>query len=279
MISPFMAASLASAQQDWPKAFTLWRQAVEGSEQPTAEAWERLATAALHVGQRALAFAAIQQALTLDPTHAGRWFTLGAWYKFANQVEESRAAFLAAVREKPDYLEALVEAGNTYFGEGRYPEALACYAVAQQHEYCPEAVWNRSLIELVQGLMPAAWEGYEARWQSRLFREPRKRGFMDTLPEWNGKHTHHLLAHGEQGIGDHVQMLRYVPLIVPRVRQVTLVVRSELVTYTKHLLPDLDVIAWNDPPPADASAHHPLFSAPFLFQTCLLYTSDAADEL
>src|SRR5207302_10793098 len=74
----------------------------------------------------------------------------------------------------------------------------------------PEALTCEGMLHLLRGNFAEGWPKYEARWQ--IGNLP-PRNFSQ--PQWQGEPLagKTILLHAEQGIGDSIQFLRYVPLV------------------------------------------------------------------
>jgi tetratricopeptide (TPR) repeat protein len=152
-----------------------------------------------------------RRAVEAGPERVEGWLVFGDALQLNGNFEEAEQAFLKAVELKPDNPEAQNALGRQYGNMGRYEEAMVCFRRAL--EIKPdmiEAKWNLSLNALRMGDYALGWETYEVRWERKeaaghpVFKEPLWLG--DEPLE--GKT---LLLHGEQGIGDSIQFLRYVP--------------------------------------------------------------------
>lgn len=72
--------------------------------------------------------------------------------------------------------------------------------------------------------------------------------------------------HQEQGIGDALQLARYIPLVRDRVGTVIVEVVKALVPLFEAMFPDVQIVAKGDPPPSH-DYQLPMFSLPAVFQT------------
>src|SRR6185503_427461 len=97
-----------------------------------------------------------------------------------------------------------------------------------------------------------------------------KHGRKDlTAPLWDGTEMPGALyLHLEQGIGDFIQMTRYVPLVQERVGRVVIEVIPALVPLARVMFPETEIATKGEAPPAHA-AQLPMFSLPHLFRTTL----------
>jgi tetratricopeptide (TPR) repeat protein len=183
-----------------------------------------------------------------------------------NQPEEALASFDRALTLKPGYTEASVNRANALRDLNRSQEAIAsCDAALAINPELAEAHWNKSLEQLLLGDFAQGFANYEWRWK-RAGTAPRDFG----VPQWRGadikgKTT---LLHAEQGFGDTIQFVRYVPMLAARGAKVVLEVPDSL----RPLLGKLDgviaMISRGQPHPA-IDLHCPLMSLPFAFGTTL----------
>ena len=119
----------------------------------------------------------------------------------------------------------------------------------------------------MQGDFPEGWMEYEWRWKCKDFPSQRQ---SFGQPQWGGDSLQGrtLLLHAEQGLGDAVQFIRYLPLAAQRGGRIILGCRPELQRLLQTAAPDLQVLAGGQfLPPFDV--HCPLLGLPRLFATDL----------
>ncbi len=161
---------------------------------------------------------------------------------------------------------------------GRLDEAEAAYRAALR--LAPEGTpahamlqYNLGLLLLLAGRLTEGWAAYEYRFAAGVFRSP-----TFAQPRWAGEKLDErtLLIHAEQGLGDMIQMARYLPMVRERAGaspgRVILAVSRPLVRLLS-IWPGVQVIeaqvnGAGDPlPPFDAQC--PAMSLPLVFGTTL----------
>ncbi len=89
-----------------------------------------------------------------------------------------------------------------------------------------EAGFNLALLLLLRGDFAQGWDEYEQRWRLLEVTKPNL-----AQPEWDGDDLggRTILLFAEQGFGDTIQCLRYVPSVAARAGRVILYVERPLV--------------------------------------------------
>ena len=159
--------------------------------------------------------------------------------------------------------------------QGRYAEALARYgrALALKPNYA-QAHLNRSLILLLTGKFDEGWPEYEWRFDVTGYDRRFDR------PLWSGKPLagQSILIHAEQGFGDALQFVRFVPAIAQRGGRVVLEVPASLVRLARTVSGASEVVAAGDPLP-EFECHCPLLSLPRVLKTNLANIPNAVPYL
>ena len=207
-------------------------------------------------------------ALSLRPDYPEAFNNQGNVFKEVQRAEEALASYDQAIALRPDYPEAYNNRAVVLADLHRGEEALRDYdqAIALRPDYA-EAHFNRALCLLQLGRLAEGWPGYEWRWRNANLRMP-SRSFPEPL--WRGEALagQTLLLYGEQGLGDAIQLCRYIPLVAARGGRVVLEVDRTLVG----LLGQFDgldqVVARGEPLPA-FDFQCPLMSLPLAFGTTL----------
>ncbi|WP_174301057.1 tetratricopeptide repeat protein, partial [Caulobacter sp. S45] len=193
----------------------------------------------------------LRRAILAHPHEARLWNTLGV---ILNQQGDSPAAlafFDEAVRLEPTFAAALYNRGDARFDLGELAYAEADFHAAARHTADPGQTaviaFARALLALHRGDLGAGWDAYEARLSpdhpsAPVFEAPGEPWTPDTPLEGA-----HLLAIGEQGLGDEVMFASLVPDLVaalgPRGR-LSLALEPRLHALARRSFPGVEVLAY-----------------------------------
>jgi tetratricopeptide (TPR) repeat protein len=217
------------------------------------------------------ALASSNRAIALKPDFAEAHFNRGCVLNELQRFDEAILSYDKAIALKPDYTDVHSNRGVALKEMRRVDEALASYdrAIALNPDHF-DAHWNRSLALLLVGRLQQAWPEYEWRRQKPDWIAGR---LCPTAPYrlWQvgdsiaGKTV---LVSAEQGLGDTLQLCRYLKLLEARGARVVLVVQSKLRSILRTLSPTIEVLIWGEAVPA-TDYHCPLASLPLTFGATL----------
>jgi len=186
---------------------------------------------------------------------------LGLCLSDQNRAEEAEAAFRGATGLAPELAQTWHNLGNALLDQHRANEAIDAFtrALALTPGHAESHV-HRAFALLLAGRYDEGFREYEWRW--KLGRPMGTRDGLDT-PEWNGGdfHGRRLLLYGEQGFGDAIQFLRFVPLAAARGGSVIIDVAPELQRLAATVADAAEVSRQDQPPPAH-DLRLPLMSLP-----------------
>ena len=210
------------------------------------------------------AFEHYHTALDLKPWNAEFQSNLGNIYQAQGKLDEAIACHRRALQLQPGFAKGHNNLAVALAVQGKIDEAIALYdrALELQPNYA-QAQLNRAMLQLLQGDFVSGWRGYESRWEAKKQRTLEQ-------PRWNGEPLNgaRILLHAEQGLGDCIQFLRYLPMVVAAGGSVVLEIPHRLHRLAAQLPGVAELIISGDPlPPFDC--HCPLMSLPLAFATTL----------
>jgi tetratricopeptide (TPR) repeat protein len=170
---------------------------------------------------------------------------------------------------EPKNVNALYNRANVLCELRRFDEAFAAFAATLALDPAHAgAHWNEGLARLLLGDFQAGWEKYEWRWQTESQRHQR-RDFAQPL--WLGNEPlagKTILVHAEQGYGDTLQFVRYLPQLAALGAKVVLEVQPNLTSLLAGVKGASQVIPKGASlPPFDM--HCPMMSLPLALKTSL----------
>jgi len=153
-----------------------------------------------------------REALELDGDDANTHNNFGNALRRAGRFEEAEPHFRKALVRQPRFVEALNNLANVLRNTGRAREAIDLYrkALALKPDDAGTR-FNLSVSLLLLGDFEQGWECYESR---PAVTESQK----NSSPRWDGcaLQGKRILLRCEQGLGDTIQFMRYVPAVAER---------------------------------------------------------------
>jgi Tfp pilus assembly protein PilF len=279
------------------QAEQLYQQILQANPQH-ADALHLLGVLISQKGRDDLAVGYIEQALAVKPRIGAFHNNLGFSYLALQRLDDAEAQFLQAIELQPDFAMAHNNLGNVYRTRGMWAEAANCYrrAVELQPDY-PEAngnlgvvlqeqakleealVWydqalslnpdhaethlNRAMLWLALGRWEQGWAEFEWRWRTKDLP-----GYHLRQPRWDGSTFagRTIFVYAEQGLGDTLQFIRYLPRVTARGGRIIFECQSPLLKLLG-AFPGIDRLVGRGSPMPSCDVHMPLLSLPGLFQT------------
>lgn len=204
----------AMAAQDWPRA-------LGGIEVILNSSTDNPETAAVayHLGgccfaetgdlDQALTFA--QSAVLLRPSNAASWCQLGrSHYMMAgpgsDHYLEAHVCFERALAMAPDVSAALCGFASSLFTFGQHEQAIDLFRRAQRPAPNPKAALAEAGILLRLGRYEEGWNKFESR--LLMLEASKTPPYLGTLSDLCDRSV---VVRAEQGNGDNLQFMRYIP--------------------------------------------------------------------
>jgi tetratricopeptide (TPR) repeat protein len=294
----FLGASLREIGQA-PEAVTAFRQAI-ALDPADAQSHNSLGGALQDLGQTDDAIACYRKAIELSPALAHAHYNLGNLMRDDGSTTRAIESYQRAIALRPVFPECRNNLGLCYQEGGRIDDAIGEYQIAisqqahfdlayknlgnalsQKREFAAsreafehalrlnpqldEARFDMGISLLLEGKLSEGWEQYEYR-----LRVSRLRGQEEFVePVWDGSDLSgaRILIHCEQGLGDAIQFVRYVPLVKRTGGAVTVRCHPELRRLFDGQV-EIDAVT-SDTPRHGFDVRCPLLSLPHVFHTTL----------
>lgn len=226
-------------ETDQAEEAILWLEKAAGLLPQNSEVCNSLGLAYYQCGRLSDAAAAFRNALALNPNSPEAFSNLGNVLFDEHHYEEAISQYEKALGLNQQMFKAWYNLGKCYHQLLEVDKGIAMYrqAIALEPDLA-EAHWNLSHLLLLIGQYQEGFNEYLWRWR-------RKAAPPNAIPkpEWHGEFvpTHTLLVHAEQGMGDAIQFVRYLPLVRQRVGKLYLACAPPLVSLFQSL-PGVDAI-------------------------------------
>ena len=210
MQSAFRAAVARQNAGDIEGAIELYRRII--SLYPACgDAYNNLANLLAGRAQLFAAVACLRRAARLAPGSATVFANLGNCLRQLGRFDEASTAIGRALELEPDSAAVLFRLGLLLDDMGDGDRAIAYFDRAIEKQ--PDSVemrWTRALAQLRMGDFARGFTGYEIRFQ----RIQTRIGHF-TMPPWQGENLagRTILVHTEQGFGDALQFIRFIPTL------------------------------------------------------------------
>lgn len=223
------------------------------------EALSDLGATLLSWGKIEASIGYFQKAVALRPDSAELNYNLAVAEQYADLLESAVGHYRACTSRVPTHAQAWSNLGICLKALGCTDEALFC----QQHAATcapsnPDIQWNLSLTELLNGNYQSGFARYE--WRRKLPGYQIVKGKL-----WDGTSAPNqmLTVVAEQGLGDTLQFIRYLPMAKSRVGHLRLMSRKALIPLLKNGFQAVDEIVPMDTL-SDDTLTAPLMSLPHL---------------
>lgn len=219
-------------------------------------------------GDHATALGHFDEALRLRPNYALALINKAGSLRETGAADAALALARQAVQLTQGHPDAWLAQAQALHVLGDLPAAIAAYREAlSRRPQDAEAQWNYALAALAQGDFANGWLAYRWRWRKA---EPPLPHRSWPWPEWpgDGAVPQRLLLWGEQGLGDRLLFLQYLPdLLAGSDGELTLETDPRLIPLLRRSFPQMRFAA--ETPQAGAAllsdafdAHLPLGNLP-----------------
>jgi len=220
----------------------------------------RLGQALRRSGQKQEALPYLQRAQQLEPQNEQVLYELALVLEDLQHYDEALAHIRQALRQNPQDADLLNVAASNLCNLGNPEEAIPLYVQAIEQEPDFHALsFNLSQALLQAGQWREGWRFFDYR---LVLRPPEKRP-ESSAPLWKGESLagKSILIWQEQGFGDTIQFLRFLPVLTEMKAEVTVLINGQLITLAEKNFPDCTFIDQRQSPlPTDYQL--PILSLP-----------------
>jgi Flp pilus assembly protein TadD len=255
-----------------PEEAVAWYQRSLSLRANHADGYNNLGTTLKDLSHYDEAIAAFRKAISLKPGMAVFHNNLGLALEATGRSGQAVTACRQAIDCDPNFAEAHRNLADSLRRLGRCGEAIEHYrtALRLRPDYA-EAEWNLSIAYLLDGQLDKGFALYHRRHDPSLKITTYPHRYE--VPRWDGSSfvQKTILVHCEQGLGDSIQFVRYLPMVKSRGGRVLLEVPKTLLDLFKGV-PGVDELL-EFSPDRKTTAPFDLFAAimdlPAIFQTTL----------
>lgn len=219
------------------------------------------------LSRRQEALASIERATRTSPDDLEVLNGLAVALEALERHQEALEVVDRMLAQRPDSLHAMNNAGMILARIGRFEEARRCYERSLTLDANQgQARYNFSVILLSLGNWQRGFEEFESRWETDALKRARLTGIG---PLWLGREDLRgktLLLHHEQGYGDTLMSVRYIPMLAERGVRVILAVPPPLRKLMQTVPGVAQVVSSHDGQ-SNHNYHCPLLSLPLAFRT------------
>lgn len=230
------------------------------------DVYNNLGVALRSQGKLEAAVACYRRSLALRGNNPGVYSNMGNALREMGRMDVALASHQQAVKMAPKSPEAVYNLGLVLRDLGKPDQALKCFdkSLSFRDSYV-DCHWDKSLCLLQLGNLVDGFKEYEWRW--KLDRnQPRKYD----KPLWDGFDLkgQTILVHHEQGFGDMIQFVRYVPILKEMGARVLVECQPELIRLFS-TVDGIDKVIMRGSPLPPFDTYIPMLSIPRVLQTTL----------
>ena len=203
------------------------------------------------------AIRSLNKVLFLSPFQSKAYNNRGNVYKKLEKWRDAINDYDLSIHLDKNYSDVYVNKGNLLKELGYWEPAIACYRRCLEIDKAhPKAIWNMSILSLTFGDFTKGWQEYETRWlkenEAALNLKVLKGLHINKGQEWRGLENisgKRILLYAEQGLGDSIQFVRFIPELLARGANVLLMVQRPLIELFKQFKHVSHLLATEDPIP------------------------------
>ena len=161
-----------------------------------------------------------EEALAEDPNNASAWSLLGASHLKRAELDAAECALERALALAPHNARSLQ--AYSYICKERQRWSQAMELIEQANRIKPQdgsIQWSIAMLQLLHGQYEQGWRNHEARWRAGAEQADKYPNLP--IPAWQNESLANktLFVWGEQGYGDVLQFVRFIPELAGRIHE------------------------------------------------------------
>ena len=191
-----------------------------------------------------------KHAIALGLQNDWAYMNAGCALREQGKLPEAFAYFKRAAELNPEGIQTATALGNTAYELGEAALAAQAWAHSLTRETTdPAAHYDQAILSLMLGDYATGWRLHVRRWEAPLFAAAHR---PPPTPNWDGTATDaRLMVFGEQGNGDAIMLLRWLPWVRALAPNTVLCIHRPLVRLCRATWPDLEVVPLEEMPAHD----------------------------
>lgn len=217
------------------------------------------------------AFFYFKKYIEKEQNDAGVYNLIGLLYKNNEKnvnLNKQIKYYKKAIEISPGFTGALRNLAIVYMErEETHKLAIECFEKIITINPIQDDFFAYSILKIKQGDFKTGWKYYESRFAK--FFEPSWYPKLE-IPRWDGQEIldSTLLIHYEQGFGDSLCFLRFLPEVIPKTKKTIVLVQDSLVDLFKLNVKNVEFFGESTPlKTLDFDYHIPMMSLPFVLKT------------
>jgi protein-export chaperone SecB len=257
--------------EDYEQAIDCYKKALIDGEN-CGSVFFNIGTAFWKLNRFQEAIIAYKQSVQHNPKFSKSYAMLAFTLTHINQLDEAERYYHLALKFNPTNADYYSNLGVNYKKQNKVDQAIDCFekALSIKPDVAKNQV-NEALCLLSKGDFANGWEKYEARFGLEELERYADHHF--SKPRWQGENLQDktLFVHVEQGLGDTLQFIRYLPLIAEQGAKIVLSCYNRLIPLLEKIKDNLKItkvvpsVSIDKCPAFDY--HISLLSLPRLFKT------------
>ena len=157
------------------------------------------------------------QALKINPNLAKAYNNLGTIYQYQGDLNTAEINYLKVLKINPKNLRTFTNLALIFREQGNLKKAkIYLEKVLKINPNFPEARFNLSMLQFLNNDFTAGWVNYQWRWKLNNQHDAIQIYARPQAKEWIGEKLNSgekLFIASEQGLGDTIQFMRYIPYL------------------------------------------------------------------